>query len=159
MVSPVKILSLMIQSFDDFERLNFEERLVDFPSSHEEDNRLDNQTLDDLFRNGRHDWDARFVYIEGDPIYDTNCESNVDLHLYEEPHVERSHEQDEFEKDDFECLDDSFHLGSHKWDVGCFRKDPIYDTKCEHEDLINELGYDMSLENHDERPTNPSLGM
>jgi hypothetical protein len=87
---------------------------------------MKDENLEDLFYSERPDWDMRFVYFEGDPIYDTDCGSDVDQ-LYKEPHVEKFHEEGESERVDFEersihypsCLDDFSHLGKFKWDVEC----------------------------------------
>jgi hypothetical protein len=61
---PCQSLESHNPSFDDFERVKFEERLVDFPSSHEEDSRLGDETLDYLFHNRKHHWDVKSVYFE-----------------------------------------------------------------------------------------------
>jgi hypothetical protein len=66
-------------SFDDFERVNFEEILVDFPSSHEEDSRLGDKSLIDLFYIESSKWDINYFHFEGDPIYDTDYESEIDM--------------------------------------------------------------------------------
>jgi len=57
-------------SFDDFERVNFEERLVDFPSSHKEDSDLGDKKLVDLFHIEQSKWDTSYFHFESDPIYD-----------------------------------------------------------------------------------------
>jgi hypothetical protein len=67
--TPCQNIDLFDPSFDDVEGVKCEEGLVDSPSFHEKD-----ENLDDLFYIGRHDWDVRCFYFEGDPVYDTEYE-------------------------------------------------------------------------------------
>jgi hypothetical protein len=96
MISLVQDIELVNPSFIYLEELSVE-GLVDSPLFQEDDN-LGIRKFDDIFYMGRSKEDMRCVYFEGDPIYDIDYESEVDmaeLKLYEEPHLGIFHEKDE----------------------------------------------------------------
>jgi hypothetical protein len=68
--TPCQDIELVDTSFACLEGVNVRD-LVDSPLFHEDDN-LGIRSFSELSCMGRSKWDMRYVYFEGDPIYDTD---------------------------------------------------------------------------------------